>query len=124
VNATVRLGGWEGAGSRVNHEPEDLPGELTDVPSWAGELARMSCGCNPQGLSRPWGFFYLGSGVFRTRRWVGFLLGVEPYDLFLFGESEESEKALRKGIEKMVREVDREKLQLYFVVMRKILQLT
>ena len=51
VNATVRLGGWEGAGSRVNHEPEDLPGELTDVPSWAGELARMSCGCNPQGLS-------------------------------------------------------------------------
>ena len=51
VNATVRLGGWEGAGSRVNHEPEDLPGKLTDVPSWAGELARMSCGSNPQGLS-------------------------------------------------------------------------
>ncbi len=75
VNATVRLGGWEGAGSRGNHEPEDLPGKLTDVPSWAGELARMSCGCNPQGLSRPWGFFYLGSGVFRTSRWVGFLLG-------------------------------------------------
>lgn len=75
VNATVRLGGWEGAGSRVNHEPEDLPGKLTDVPSWAGELARMSCGCNPQGLSRPWGFFYLGSGVFRTSRWVGLLLG-------------------------------------------------
>ena len=44
---------WEGTGSRVNHEPEDLPGELTDVPSWAGELARMSCGCNPQGLPRP-----------------------------------------------------------------------
>ena len=42
---------WEGAGSRVNHEPEDLPGELTIVPSWAGELARMSCGSNPQGLS-------------------------------------------------------------------------
>lgn len=75
VNATVRLGGWEGAGSRVNHEPEDLPGKLTDVPSWAGELARMSCGCNPQGLSRPWGFFYLGSGVFRTSRWAGLLLG-------------------------------------------------
>ncbi|MDP2383709.1 MAG: helix-turn-helix transcriptional regulator [Nitrospirota bacterium] len=52
------------------------------------------------------------------------VLGVEPYDLFLFGESEESEKALRKGIEKMVREVDREKLQLYFDVMRNILQLT
>ncbi len=51
-------------------------------------------------------------------------LGVEPYDLFLFGESEESEKALRKGIEKMVREADREKLQLYFDVMRNILQLT
>ncbi|MEQ1844003.1 MAG: helix-turn-helix transcriptional regulator [Nitrospira sp.] len=52
------------------------------------------------------------------------VLGVEPYDLFLFGESEESEKALRKGIEKMVREADREKLQLYFDVMRNILQLT
>ena len=52
------------------------------------------------------------------------MLGVEPYDLFLFGESEESERALRKGIEKMVREADREKLQLYFDVMRNILQLT
>jgi transcriptional regulator with XRE-family HTH domain len=52
------------------------------------------------------------------------MLGVEPYDLFLFGESEESEKALRKGIEKMVREADREKLQLYFDVMRNVLQLT
>lgn len=51
-------------------------------------------------------------------------LEVEPYDLFLFGESEENEKALRKGIEKMVREADRGKLQLYFDVMRKILQLT
>jgi len=54
---------------------------------------------------------------------VAKMLGVEPYDLFLFGESEESEKALRKGIEKMVREADREKLQLYFDVMRNILQL-
>jgi len=52
------------------------------------------------------------------------MLGVEPYDLFLFGESEESEKTLRKGIEKMVREADREKLQLYFDVMRNVLQLT
>ena len=52
------------------------------------------------------------------------VLGVEPYDLFLFGESEESEKALRKGIEKMVREAGREKLQLYFDVMRKVIQLT
>jgi len=50
------------------------------------------------------------------------ILGVEPYDLFLFGESEESEKALRKGIEKMVREADREKLQLFFDVMRKVLE--
>lgn len=49
-------------------------------------------------------------------------LGVEAYDLFLFGESEDSEKALRRGIEKMVREADREKLQLYFDVMRKILE--
>lgn len=55
---------------------------------------------------------------------VAKILGVEPYDLFLFGESEESEKMLRKGIEKMVREADREKLQLYFDVMRNILQLT
>jgi transcriptional regulator with XRE-family HTH domain len=55
---------------------------------------------------------------------VAKILGVEPYDLFLFGESEENEKALRKGIEKMVREADREKLQLYFDVMRNILQLT
>lgn len=52
------------------------------------------------------------------------VLGVEPYDLFLFGESEESEKALRKVIEKMVREADLKKLQLYFDVMRNILQLT
>jgi hypothetical protein len=41
VNATVRFVGWEGTGSRKNHEPEDLPGELTIVPSRAGELARM-----------------------------------------------------------------------------------
>ena len=53
---------------------------------------------------------------------VAKMLGVEPYDLFLFGESEESEKALRKGIEKMVREADRVKLQLYFDVMRKVLE--
>ena len=33
--------GWEGTGSRKNHEPEDLPGELTIVPSRAGEQARM-----------------------------------------------------------------------------------
>lgn len=25
----------------MNHEPEDLPGEMTAVPSWAGEQARM-----------------------------------------------------------------------------------
>jgi hypothetical protein len=41
VDATVLFDGWEGAGSRVNHEPEDLPGELTIVPSRAGEQARM-----------------------------------------------------------------------------------
>lgn len=51
-------------------------------------------------------------------------LKVEPYDLFLFGESEENEKVLRKGVEKMVREADRRKLQLYFNVMRNILQTT
>ena len=60
VNTTVRFGGWEGTGSRVNHEPEDLPGELTDVPSWAGELARMSCGSNPQGLCKALGIFLFG----------------------------------------------------------------
>ena len=53
---------------------------------------------------------------------VAKMLGVEPYDLFLFGESEESEKALRKGIEKMLREVDGQKIRLYFDVMRKILE--
>jgi transcriptional regulator with XRE-family HTH domain len=53
---------------------------------------------------------------------VAKILGVEPYDLFLFGESQDSEKALRKGIEKMVREADREKLQLYFDVMRRVLE--
>ena len=37
--------------------------ELTDVPSWAGELARMSCGCNPQGLSKALGIFYLRSRI-------------------------------------------------------------
>ena len=57
----------------MNHEPEDLPGELTDIPSWPGELARMSCGCNPQGLLRPWGFFIyrtlnkVSSGVLASR---------------------------------------------------------
>ena len=34
----------------------------------------MNCGSNPQGLSRPWGFF-LSTGVFRIDRWVGYLLG-------------------------------------------------
>ena len=58
----------------MNHEPEDLPGELTDVPSWAGELARMSCGCNPQGLSRPWGFFYLGTASERQRWCISLLI--------------------------------------------------
>ena len=52
------------------------------------------------------------------------VLEVEPYDLFLFGESEENEKALRKGLEKMLREADREQLQLCFNVMRKILELS
>ena len=55
----------------MNHEPEDLPGELTDVPSWLGELARMSCGCNPQGLSRPWGFFIWAL--------IAVTLGVRPW---------------------------------------------
>lgn len=55
---------------------------------------------------------------------VAKVLGIEPYDLFLFGESEDSEKALRKGIKKMLREADREKLQLYFDVMRKVLELS
>jgi hypothetical protein len=41
ANATVRSDGWEGTGSRTNHEPEDLPGKLTNVPSRAGEQVRM-----------------------------------------------------------------------------------
>ena len=53
---------------------------------------------------------------------VANVLRVEPYDLFLLGESEESEKALRKGIDKMLREADGQKIQLYFDVMRKILE--
>ena len=53
---------------------------------------------------------------------VAKVLNIEPYNLFLFGESEDSGKALRKGIKKMLREADREKLQLYFDVMRKILE--
>jgi transcriptional regulator with XRE-family HTH domain len=53
---------------------------------------------------------------------VAKVLGIEPYNLFLFGETEDSEKVLRKGIKKMLREADREKLQLYFDVMRKILE--
>lgn len=51
------------------------------------------------------------------------VLGVELYDFFLFGESEESEKALRKGMEKMLREADQKQLQLCFDVMRKVLEL-
>ena len=49
-------------------------------------------------------------------------LRVEPYDLFLFGESEENEKTLRKGIDTMLREADGQKIRLYFDVMRKILE--
>ena len=40
-DATVHDHGWEGTGSRTNHEPEDLPEELTIVPSRAGEQVRM-----------------------------------------------------------------------------------
>lgn len=49
-------------------------------------------------------------------------LGVEAYDLFLFGASEDSEKALRKASEKMLREADGKQLQLYFEVMRKVME--
>jgi transcriptional regulator with XRE-family HTH domain len=51
------------------------------------------------------------------------VLCVEPYDFFLFGESDENEKALRKGMEKMLREADQKQLQLCFDVMRKVLDL-
>ena len=53
---------------------------------------------------------------------VAKVLRAELYDLFLFGESEESEKALRKGIDNMLREADGQKLRLYFDAMRKILE--
>jgi len=36
----------------------------------------MSCGSNPQGLSRPWGFFYLRLARGNNHRWMGLLLGV------------------------------------------------
>ena len=36
ANATVRFDGWEGTGSRTNHEPEDLPGELILFPRGLG----------------------------------------------------------------------------------------
>jgi hypothetical protein len=48
---------WEGAGSRVNHEPEYLLGELTIVPSRAGEQARMKKRVQSSGS-------YLGLGDF------------------------------------------------------------
>ncbi|MCX5723306.1 MAG: cobalamin-binding protein [Nitrospirae bacterium] len=54
----------------MNHEPEDLPGSLTEIPSWAGELARMSCGCNPQGLNKALGIFYLNTRCRHSIRWA------------------------------------------------------
>jgi len=57
ANATVRFDGWEGTGSRTNHEPEDLPGEMILFPRGLGNRWGWRSGCNPQGLSRPWGFF-------------------------------------------------------------------
>ena len=60
MNATVRLSGWEGTGSRVNHEPEDLPGELTIVPSWAGEQVRMKKRVQSSGSEQGLGDFLFG----------------------------------------------------------------
>lgn len=54
---------------------------------------------------------------------VAKVLGVEAYDLFLFGESDDSEKILRKTLEKMLLEADRTQLQLCFDVMRRIMRL-
>ena len=53
---------WEGVGSRVNHEPEDLPGELTIVPSRAGEQARMKKRVQSSGS-----FVGLGDFLFLSR---------------------------------------------------------
>jgi transcriptional regulator with XRE-family HTH domain len=50
------------------------------------------------------------------------VLGTEPYDLFLFGASEDTDKVLRKAVTKMVDEANQNQLQLYFDVMRKILE--
>jgi iron complex transport system substrate-binding protein len=38
-------------------------------------MGEDECGSNPQGLSRPWGFFYLSSGIYRTSRWIGVSIG-------------------------------------------------
>jgi hypothetical protein len=89
VNATVRLSGWEGTGSRVNHEPENLPGELTIVPSWAGEQARMKKRVQSSGSQQGLGDFLFGlpdypsESVDRVSTWsrpaVGDLAGACRY---------------------------------------------
>lgn len=47
-------------------------------------------------------------------------LGVELYELFLYSKEGEAEDALRQGIEKLLKEADRKKLQLYFDILRAI----
>ena len=59
ANATVRFDGWEGTGSRKNHEPEDLPEKLTIVPSRAGEQARMKKRVQSSGSLQALGIFIL-----------------------------------------------------------------
>ena len=70
-----RFGEWEGAGSRMNHEPEDLPGELTlySLVGWgigeddiAGAILRVLW---------PWGFFICRGSNITKGRLAGLFLG-------------------------------------------------
>ena len=60
----------------MNHEPEDLPGELTIVPSWAGEQARMKKRVQSSGSVQALRIFYLRVVARHHRQWMGLLLGV------------------------------------------------
>ena len=52
---------------------------------------------------------------------VAWAVDAEPYELFLYGESEDQEKVVRKGIERLLREADLHTLQLYFEVLRSVM---
>lgn len=96
------FGEWEGAGSRMNHEPEDLPEEtLYSLVGWgigeddiAGAILRVPCW--------PWGFFYLRAvRIVSSRRFAAACIGVVASVLlaclaFAFGETQEDHTVMKR----------------------------